>query len=104
MNECRAILSKAKIATKEIGRAMKQKKLQRIRNICNLGIDGHTLVPLLLPEIRKIVPAYSSTFHWLDNAYKFTNVFDESPDAPAFISTFVNHYLGDRDLLGTVNE
>jgi DNA-binding CsgD family transcriptional regulator len=103
VNECRAILSKVKIATKEIGRAMKRKKLQRIRNICNLGIDGHTLVPLLLPEIRKIVPAYSSTFHWLDNAYKFTNVFDESPDAPAFISTFVNHFLGDRDLLARLS-
>lgn len=45
------------------------------------------------------MPAYSSTFHWLDNAYNFTNVFDESPDAPVLISAFVNHYLGNRDRL-----
>jgi len=80
------------------GLTMKRKTLQRIRNICNLGIGGRTLIPILLPEIRKIVPAYSSTFHWLDTSYRFTNVFDESPDAPSFISNFVNNYLSNRDL------
>lgn len=55
-------------------------------------------MPILLPEIRKIVPAYSSTFHWLDKSYKFVNLFDESPDGPSVIGNFVNNYLGNRDL------
>ncbi|MCK5919935.1 MAG: hypothetical protein KAG66_03280 [Methylococcales bacterium] len=77
---------------------MNNKKWQHIRNTCNLGIGGRTLVPILLPEIRKIVPAYSSTLHWLDKSYKFINLFDESPDGPSVIGNFVNNYLGNRDL------
>lgn len=77
---------------------MSNKKWQHIRNTCNLGIGGRALVPILPPEIRKIVPAYSSTFHWLDKTYKFVNLFDESPDGPLVISNFIHNYLGNRDL------
>ncbi len=68
-----------------------------IKNFCNLGIGGRTLIPILLPEIRKVVPSYSSTFLWLDKTYNFVNVFDESPDSLSVTNSFINNYLGNRD-------
>jgi len=78
---------------------MEIQKLQRIKNVCSLGVGGRTLIPILLPEIRKIVSSYSSTFHWLDQSYKFTNLYDESPDTPIFLDKFINQYLDNRDQL-----
>ena len=72
-------------------------KLRRIKNLCSLGIGGCSLIPFLMPEIRKVVPSYSGSFLWLDKKYTFTNVYDESPDFPLIINRFVNKYLDNRD-------
>jgi len=72
---------------------------RRIKLICQLGIGGRTLIPILLPEIRKIVPSYSSTFLWLDKTYKFVNTYDESPDSQLIINNYVNNYLDSGDLV-----
>ncbi len=76
---------------------MNMKISRRINSLCNLGIFGRTLAPILLPEIRKVVPAYAATFLWVDKNYKFLNVFDESPDSPLFINSYINDYLDNRD-------
>lgn len=76
---------------------MDLKIYRRMKCVCDLGIDEHSLIPILLPEIRKIVPAYSSSFLWLDEAYKFVNIFDESPDFQLVVKSYVNDYLDNRD-------
>jgi len=75
------------------------KKQQRIKNVCNLEIGGQKLIPILLPEIRRVVPSRSSTFHWLDQSWQFSNLYDESTQAPALLDTFINQYLDSRDRL-----
>jgi len=77
---------------------MSLRRFRRIKHICyELEVEGRTLIPILLPEIRKIVPAYSSTFLWLDKSYKFVNIFDESPHSQSVINNYVNNYLDNRD-------
>jgi DNA-binding CsgD family transcriptional regulator len=78
---------------------MDMKGLRRIKHICyELDVEGRALIPILLPEIRKIIPACSSTFLWLDNAYNFVNIYDESPYFLSVINKYVNHYLDNGDL------
>ena len=76
---------------------MRLKKLRRINQICKLGIGGGALTPVLLPEIRKIIPSYSATVLWVDDNYKFTNIFDEVADDLSIIQSYLDEYLDHRD-------
>jgi DNA-binding CsgD family transcriptional regulator len=75
------------------------KGLRRIKHICyELEVEGRALIPILLPEIRKIIPAYSSTFLWLDKTYNFVNIYDESLQSLSVLNHYINHYLDNGDL------
>lgn len=76
---------------------MDVKALRRIKHVCSLGIGGRTLIPVLLPEIRKFIASYSSTFLWFDKTYKFTNVYDESPASISVLDSYLNGYLDNHD-------
>lgn len=46
---------------------MRLKNLRKVNQICKLGMGGGALAPILLPEIRRIIPSYSATVLWVDN-------------------------------------
>lgn len=78
---------------------MDMEGLRRIKHICyELEVEGRALIPILLPEIRRIIPAYSSTFLWLDEVYNFVNIYDESLHSLSVFNNYINHYLDNGDL------
>ncbi len=76
---------------------MRLKYLRRINHICKLGMSGGALAPVLLPEIRRIIPSYSATVLWVDNNYQFINIFDEIADDLTIIQSYLDEYLDNRD-------
>lgn len=78
-------------------RCMRLKFLRRISHICKLGIGGCALAPILLPEIRRIIPSHSATMLWVNSSYKFVNIYDEFADDLSIIKTYLDEYLDNRD-------
>lgn len=77
---------------------MIDKGIVAIRQLSSLGIDGQQLIPILLPELRKLVGSYSSTFLWANEDHKFTNVYDESHDATNYAHQYLGEFLVNKDL------
>ncbi len=78
--------------------SMESKQARRIKQLCCLGIDGQRFIPILLPELRNVVPSRSTTFLWVDNEYHFENFYDECPDAYIYLPNYLSEFLENRDL------
>src|SRR5437867_1134137 len=66
-----------------------------IRQLCNLGLDPRALAPALLPAIRRVVPAHSAAFFWVDGSAQITNLYAERMLAPEVMANyFRTHYKG----------
>ena len=66
--------------------------LPRIKQLCNLGIDGQTLAPTLLRELHEVIPSWANTFMWVDARYAITNMYDESPDAAYYVPLYLKEF------------
>lgn len=77
---------------------MRLKNLRRINTICNLDLGGGLLAPVLLPEIRKVVPSISASVLWVDEQYRFINCYDEFVNDMSIVKKYVEEYLNDKDL------
>jgi DNA-binding CsgD family transcriptional regulator len=64
-----------------------------VRQLCGLGLDSRALAPSLLPAIRKIIPAHSAAYFWVDGDAQITNLYAERMLAPEVMADyFSNHY------------
>jgi len=71
--------------------------LGRLKRICLLGLNQEQFVIHVTPEIRKIIPAYSSSFLWVDENYNYKNFYDESPDSIQHINDYFKFFLDKKD-------
>jgi DNA-binding CsgD family transcriptional regulator len=64
-----------------------------IRQLCALGLDPRSLAPALLPAIRRVIPAHSAAFFWVDANAQITNLYAERMLAPEIMANyFRTHY------------
>lgn len=69
----------------------------RIKQLCCLGLGGEAVMPALLREIRKLVPAYGSTFFWADENYQIKNLYDENPAVPEIVPLYFEEFYNKRE-------
>lgn len=69
--------------------------LADIRQLACMGLDGGTVMPVLLERIQKIAPSHFQLFLWVDRNHEISNMY--SPDLPAvakiaklYLEEFVN--------------
>lgn len=65
-----------------------------IKRLCCSGLGGEALMPVVLREIAKLVPNYSSTFFWCGRDLQIANMYDDNPAAleiaPVYFGEFYN--------------
>lgn len=69
-------------------------KLTRyIKQLCSLGVQGQGLIPIILPELQKMLQSHGSTFFWVDDSFQVSNIYDENIYKHEFNYKYIEHIL-----------
>src|SRR5437016_4035667 len=63
-----------------------------IRQLSSLGLDPRALAPTLLPAVRRVIPAHSAAFFWVDTHAQITNLYAERMLAPEMMANYFRHH------------
>lgn len=74
-----------------------RKAIQRIQQLCCLGLGGEAVVPILLRELHHIVPSASNLFFWTDEHGEITDAYGEVPELFELIPLYMAEFYNRRD-------
>lgn len=72
-----------------------------IRQLCVLGVDSYTLMPVLIENVKRLVGADTGSFWWADDDYRIANVYLE-PEFSSLAAT-LSRYENAQDEFSRLN-
>ncbi|TGN41488.1 helix-turn-helix transcriptional regulator [Marinobacter confluentis] len=80
------------------GKMALRKAQSRIQQLCCMGLGDQIAIPAILRELHDYVPSHANCFFWSDPEGNVRDIYDERPQAPDWLPTYLAEFHNRLDL------